>query len=74
MDRANARAGQHCISRLWDHRHIDDNTVTFSNTHVFQNVREFADMTVQVFVGDMKRIIRRAVRLPNDRSLITPFG
>ena len=74
MDCADPRTGEHRIGRLRDHGHIDDNAVAFADAQFFQNVGEFADVMVKLFVSDVFGVIVWIVRLPNDRSLVTALG
>jgi hypothetical protein len=48
MDRADARAGQHRIGRLGDHRHVDGDAVALLDAVLLQHVGEAADMLVQL--------------------------
>ena len=73
MDCANSGARQHGVGGLRNHRHVDDDAITFSDAQLFQNIREFADAMVQLVVRDVLRFVLGAIWLPNDRCLIATF-
>ena len=69
MDRADARTGQHGVSRFGNHRHIDGDTVAFLDAVRLHHVGELADLAVQLFVGDA-RVLLGIVAFPDDRRLV----
>ncbi len=69
MDGADARASEHGISRLGDHRHIDRDRVALLDALRLQHIGEAADMIVQFAIGDMERLVR-IVAFPDDRRLV----
>ena len=71
MNGADARTGKHRIGSLWYHWQVNYDAVAFSDAKIFQNIRHPAHRTVQISVGDVLCFILGAVRLPNDRRLIT---
>ena len=69
MDGADARAGEHGVGRLRDHRHVDGDAVALLDVAVAQHVGEAADLVVQLLIGDVLGILR-IVAFPDDRGLI----
>ena len=53
MDRADARAGEHGVSRFRNHRHVDGDAVALLDVAVAQNIGEAADLVVQFLVADV---------------------
>ena len=53
MDGADARAGEHGVSRLRNHRHVDGDAVALLDVAVAQDVGEAADLVVQLLIGDV---------------------
>ena len=53
MDGADARAGEHGVGRLRNHRHVDGDAVALLDVAVAQNVGEAADLVVQLLIGDV---------------------
>ena len=70
MDRPDARAGQHGIGRLRDHRDVKHHAVAFADAHFFQDIGEFTDMRVQLLVGDVLGLAVGVIGLPDDGRLI----
>ena len=70
MHSADARAGQHRISRFRDHRQIDRDTVALLNAVLLQHIGEAADILMQFAIGDLLVDIG-IVAFPDDRNLIT---
>lgn len=73
MDRADARAGEHGIDRLGDHRQVEGDAVALPDALRLQDVRPFHDMGVQFAIGDAG-VILRVVPLPDDGDLVAPLG
>ncbi len=69
MDRTDARAGQHRVSRLRNYRHVDGDAIALAHIPQPQNVRHLAHFVVQFAVSDLLGI-GRIVALPDDRDLI----
>ena len=63
MDRADARAGEHRVGRLRDHRHVDGDAVALLDVAVAQDVGHPAHLVVQLLVGDVLVVLRDR-RLP----------
>mmetsp|Transcript_27214 Transcript_27214/g.49756 ORF Transcript_27214/g.49756 Transcript_27214/m.49756 type:complete len:380 (-) Transcript_27214:71-1210(-) len=70
MDRADARAGQHGIGRLGDHRQIKHDPVAFAHAHAFEDIGHFTGLRVQFAVADVLCPVLRAVGFPDDRRLL----
>src|SRR5579885_1351055 len=68
MNRANARAGEHGVSRLRNHRHVNGDTVALLDVAIAQDVGEAAYLVVQLLVGDVLRFFW-VVAFPDDRGL-----
>ena len=56
VDRADARAGEHRVGRLRDHRQIDGDAIALLDVAVAQDIGEPADLVVQLLVGDVLRL------------------
>ena len=69
MDRADARAGEHRVGRLGDHRHVDGDAVALLDAVRLQHIGEAADILVQLAIGDVLALAR-VVALPQDRGLV----
>ena len=69
VDRADARAGQHRIGRLRDHRHVDGDAVAFLDAVLLHHIGEPADMLVQLVVGDLLVVVG-VVAFPDDGDLV----
>ena len=69
MHRADARAGEHGVGRLRDHRHIDGDAVAFLDVAVAQHIGEAADLIVQFLVGDFLGFLG-VVAFPDDGGLV----
>ena len=53
MNRADARAGEHRVGGLRDHRHVDGDAVALLDAVRLQHVGEAADFVVQLAIGDV---------------------
>ena len=53
MDRADARAGQHGVGRLGDHRQVDRDAIALLGAQLLQRVGHAADFGVQLAIGDL---------------------
>ena len=69
MHRADARAGQHCVSRLGNHRQVDGDSVATADAMRLQDIGELADLRVQVAIGDVPGFLR-VIAFPDDRRLV----
>ena len=69
MDRADARAGEHGVGRRRDHREIDRDAVALLDPVGLQDVGEFADLGVELAIGDLGRFLG-IVALPDDRHAV----
>ena len=69
MHRADARAGEHRVGRLRDHRHVDGDAVALLDVAVAQDVGHPAHLVVQLLVGDLL-VVLGIVALPDDRGLL----
>src|SRR6056297_3731312 len=65
---ANARAGEHRVSGLGNHRHIDANAIALANPAGAQGVGELADLGFEFGVGNVAAV-GGIVTLPDDGSL-----
>ena len=69
MHRANARAGEHRISGLNNHRHVDGDAVALLNAHAFEDIGKFTNRRMGLFVGDLVALTR-LIALKNDGDLV----
>ncbi len=69
MDRADARAGEHRVRGLRDHRHVDGDAVALRDVAVAQDVGHPAHLVVQLLIGDLL-VVLRVVAFPDDRGLV----
>jgi len=69
---ADAGAGQSGNAQFGNHRHIQTDAVALLNALGFQNVGEFADFFMQLFVGNGS-FFARLVAFPLNRNLIAAF-
>ncbi len=69
MDGSDARAGQHGVYRLGDHRHIDGNAIALAYPVVAKHVGQSTDFALQFAVGELGSLAGR-VRLPNQGDLV----
>ena len=69
VHRADPRAGQHGDRRFRNRRHIDDDAVAFADSVSLQDVREAADIAMQLLVGQRAFFARFA--FPEDRRLVS---
>src|SRR5690606_13842764 len=67
---AEARAGQHRHDRLADHRHVDRDAIAAADAHALEDVRELADLVVQLLVG--QRLLVAWLALEYQRGLVLP--
>ena len=73
VDGADARAGQHGVGRLGDHRQVDGDAVALLDAELLQHVGHAADFAVQLAVGDLLRF-GRIVAFPDDGDLVGALG
>ncbi len=69
MNGADARAGEHGVGRLGDHRQVDGDPVTLLDAVRLQHVGELAHPLVQLAIGDLL-FLGRVVALPDDGDLV----
>ena len=69
MHRADARARQHGVGGLGDHRQVDGDAVALLDAVGLEHVGELADALVQLAVGDLL-VVGGVVALPDDRDLV----
>ena len=69
MHRADARAGQHGVGRLGDHRQVDGDAVALLDAVRLQHVGELAHPLVQLAIGDLL-VLGRIVAFPDDGDLV----
>src|SRR5450759_453735 len=50
VDRADARAGQHCYRQLRHHRQVDGDSVTLADALLLEHVAEARDLVVELLV------------------------
>ena len=68
-----ARAGEHGVGRLRDHRHVDGDAVALGDVAVAQDVGHPAYFVVQLLIGDLL-VVLGIVAFPDDRDLIGARG
>ena len=73
MDRADARASQHRVSRLGNHGQVDRDPIAFLDALAFQHIGEKSDLTRKLGIGDMLGL-RGIVAFPEDRGLVRALG
>ena len=73
MDGADARASEHRVSRLGNHRQIDGDAIALPDAAAFQHVGETAHPIRKLGIGDVLRL-RGIVALPDDRGLARALG
>ena len=73
VDGADARAGEHRVSSLGDHRQIDGDPIALLDAVAFQHIGEMADLIGELRIGDELRLAR-IVGLPDDRGLVGALG
>jgi hypothetical protein len=69
MDGTDASAGQHGIGGLRDHRQIENDAIALANAHVLVGIGQFADLLVELIVGDVG-VVCRIITLPDDGGLV----
>lgn len=74
MNGADPGAGQHRIGGFRDHRQVDDHAVALCHALIAQDVGHLAGVGVKLIVGDVLRLIIRAVRFPDDCGLVATGG
>ena len=73
MDRADARAGEHGVGRLRNHRQVDGDAIALLDIAVAQHVGHAADLIVQLAIGDLLRVLG-VVAFPDDGDLVAALG
>ncbi len=73
VHRANARAREHADHRLWHHRHIENNAITFGDAEIPQDCGEHLRLNLQAVIGD-RAFLPSEWRIVDDRSLLATPG
>jgi len=73
VDRADARAGEHRVGRLRDHRQVDRDAIALLRAEFLERVGHAAHLRVQLAIGDLLAL-RRIVAFPDDRDLVGAPG
>jgi hypothetical protein len=73
VDGADARAGEHRVARLGDHRQVDGDAVALFDVAIAQDVGEAAHLVVQLPIGDLL-VFLGIVAFPDDRHLVAALG
>ncbi len=73
MDCANARASEHRVGRLGDHRQVDCDPIALLDAVAFQHIGEKSDAMRKLSIGDMGGL-RGIVAFPDDRRLVRALG
>ena len=69
MHRADARAGEHGVGCLGDHRHVDGDDVALLDAAGLQHIGHAADALIGLAIGDVL-LLAGAVAFPDDRRVI----
>ena len=69
VHRADARAGEHGVGQLGDHRHVDADPVALLHAVGEQHVGQPADLVLELAVGDVA-VLARLVAGPDDGGLV----
>jgi hypothetical protein len=72
VHRADPRARQHRDGQLGDHREIDRHTIPLLDPQFLQNIRELADLAMEILISEDALIPRLALK--DDRGFIAPPG
>ncbi len=70
MNCTDAGAGQHGIGRLRNHRHVDGDAVTFLDAMFFHDVRQAANLVVELVIRDLLVDVR-IIAFPDDGGPLT---
>src|SRR5262245_82493 len=70
MDGADARASEHGVSRFRNHGQVNGDAIAALDAVRFEHVGEAADLSVQFAIGDVARLLRWIVGLPDDGDLL----
>ena len=73
MDRTDSRTSKHCDGEFRDHRHIQDDPITFLNPMFFQYIRKTADFSVELLVGVCTTFCG-IIRFPDEGGLILSWA
>ncbi len=73
VDRADARAGEHGVGELGDHRQVDAHPVALAHAEAQEDVGDAGDVVLQVAVGDVA-VLARLVAGPDDGGLLALRG
>jgi hypothetical protein len=73
MNRANAGASEHRVSRLGDHGQVDRDAIALLDAVSFQQIGEKSDATRKRPIGDVGGL-RGIVAFPDDRRLVGALG
>src|SRR5262245_25807287 len=69
MDRSDAGAGEHGVSRFGDPREVVRDSVAALDPLRLQHIGDAADFLMELAIGNVARFCRRIVRLPDDGDL-----
>ena len=69
VDRAEPGAGQHGVCGLRDHRQVERDPVTLTDTAIAQHIGHAADFRMKLPIGDVLGFVG-VVAFPNDRYLV----
>ena len=72
VDRADPGAGQDADRQLGNHRQVEGYPVAFLDAVFLQNIGEFADLFMELLVGEFFRFIR-VVSFPDEGYLVSSF-
>ena len=68
MSRAHTGAGEHRNGKLWNQRHVKRDAITPDNASLLQNIREFANFSVQLLIGE--RALVAGFAFPNKSRFV----
>ena len=68
MDSADTRTGEHGDGRFGNHRHVDDDAITFFDATLLEDMRECLNLVQQFLIGDCPLLAGDGAVM-NDRSL-----
>src|SRR5215510_13289913 len=70
MDGADARASEHGVSRFRNHGQVNGDAIAALDAVRFEHVGEAADLSVQLAIGDVARLMRWRERPPHGGDLL----
>ena len=71
MNRADSGASQHGDGRLRYHRHVDDDSITFSDSFGFQCIGKSTNFKEKLSIGQGSGWLIRFIRFPNNGRTVT---